>query len=58
MLNPIYSSYFTISYRKKRRIDMSNADFETIAFGEVEDYKRLLRTKFPEKKNEPGLFKD
>ena len=58
MLNPIYSSYFTISYRKKRRIDISNAEFETIAFGEVEDFKRFLRVRFPEKKNEPGLFKD
>lgn len=48
MLNPIYSSYFTISYRKKRRIDISNGDFETIAFGSADAYTRLLRQKFPE----------
>jgi hypothetical protein len=58
MLNPIYSSYFTISYRKIRRIDISNEEFENIAFGKVEDFKKLLRIRFPEKKNEPSFFKD
>ena len=56
LLNPIYSSYFTISYRKKRRIDISNSEFETIAFGDADVFIRLLRTKFPDAYNEPGLF--
>ncbi len=59
LLNPIYSSYFTISYRKKRRIDITNSDFETIAFGDADAFKRLLKTKFPENNNDeqPSLFK-
>ena len=55
MLNPIYSSYFTISYRKKRRIDISNEDFETIAFGSAEAFTRLLRLKYPEAFNDEQL---
>ena len=60
LLNPIYSSYFTISYRKKRRIDITNTDFETIAFGDADAFTKLLRTKFPEINNDeqPSLFKD
>lgn len=58
LLNPIYSSYFTISYRKKRRIDISNTDFETIAFGNADTFTKLLRTRFPEINNDeqPSLF--
>ena len=58
LLNPIYSSYFTISYRKKRRIDISNTDFETIAFGNADAFTKLLRTRFPEINNDeqPSLF--
>ena len=60
LLNPIYSSYFTISYRKKRRIDITNTDFETIAFGDADAFTKLLRTKFPEINydEQPSLFKD
>lgn len=43
LLNPIYASFFTISYRKKRRITLSNKDIETIAFGEAKEFERYLR---------------
>lgn len=45
-LNPIYSSYFTISYRKKRRISLTNSDFEIIAFGEAADFEYFLKNKY------------
>ena len=41
--NPIYSAYFTISYRKKRRIEISANDFQQLCFGNSEDYNRLLK---------------
>lgn len=59
LLNPIYSSYFNISYRKKRRINLSNSEFEIIAFGEVEAFMRLLRNKLSDRvtDEQPSLFK-
>ena len=45
LLNPIYSSYFTISYRKKRRITLLNADIVTIAYGDVKDFERYLKNR-------------
>jgi hypothetical protein len=45
LLNPIYSSYFTISYRKKRRITLRNADIVTIAYGDVKDFERYLKNR-------------
>lgn len=47
-LNPIYSSYFTISYRKKRRISFTNSDFEIIAFGSAKDFEYYLKNKYPQ----------
>lgn len=41
--NPIYSAYFTISYRKKRRIEISANDFQQLCFGNSDDYNRLLK---------------
>lgn len=45
-LNPIYSSYFTISYRKKRRISLSNMDFEIIAFAEAKTFEEFIKKKY------------
>jgi hypothetical protein len=45
-LNPIYSAYFTISYRKKRRISLTNNDFEVIAFGDSKDFESFLKNKY------------
>lgn len=42
-LNPIYSAYFTISYRKKRRIELSANDFNTLCFGNDEEYNKLVK---------------
>lgn len=39
-LNPIYSPYFQISYRRKRKIDMSVEDFHIIALGTEDEFKR------------------
>ena len=40
-LNPIYSPYFQISYRRKRKIELSIEDFHILAFGTEDDYKEL-----------------
>lgn len=41
--NPIYSAYFTISYRKKRRIEISANDFNTLCFGNDEEYNKFVK---------------
>ncbi|WP_456027251.1 ORC-CDC6 family AAA ATPase [Pseudomonas capeferrum] len=40
-LNPIYSPYFLISYRRKRKIEISVEDFHTLSMGTENDYKEL-----------------
>lgn len=40
-LNPIYSPYFNISYRKIRRIELSEADFFGICFGDNSVYEGI-----------------
>ena len=40
-LNPIYAPYFLISYRRKRKIELSVEDFHTLAMGTENDYKAL-----------------
>jgi len=40
-LNPIYSPYFQISYRRKRKISLSVEDFHTLALGTEDEYKEL-----------------
>lgn len=40
-LNPIYSPYFLISYRRKRKIELSVEDFHVLAMGTENDYKEL-----------------
>lgn len=60
LFNPIYAPYFGISYRKKRRVPLSLADFQILAFGDEEKYKNLLlrKTKFngDENSRERSLF--
>ena len=46
ILNPIYSAYFNISFRKKRRITITSKDFMTIAFDDFSEYEKLLRKKY------------
>lgn len=42
LLNPIYSPYFNISYRKKRKIELSVEDFHYLIEGTESEYKSLL----------------
>lgn len=56
ILNPIYSYYFNISYRKKRRIILSDNDFKIIAFHEVSDFERLIRKFNKVAEKAPNLF--
>jgi len=51
-LNPIYSSYFTISYRKKRRISLTNSTFEIIAFGSAKDFEDYLRKQYSQSQDD------
>lgn len=46
LLNPIYSSCFTISYRKKRRLPISDKEFSVLARGSEQVFKNLLVNKF------------
>jgi hypothetical protein len=43
VLNPIYAPYFHISYRKRRRLELSRSDASTLFAGNYEEIKRLLR---------------
>lgn len=45
-LNPIYSPYFQISYRRKRKIELSVEDFHILALGPEDDYKQLTTKLF------------
>lgn len=40
-LNPIYSPYFQISYRRKRKISLSLDQFHILALGTEDEYKSL-----------------
>lgn len=42
-LNPIYAPYFQISYRRKRKLEISVEQFHTLAMGNENDYKELAR---------------
>jgi hypothetical protein len=42
-LNPIYAPYFSISYRKKRKLEISTESFYKIAFGSLDDFKSEFR---------------
>ncbi|EOX7543270.1 hypothetical protein ACULUM_001008 [Acinetobacter baumannii] len=42
LLNPIYAPYFNISYRRKRKIELSVEDFHYLINGTETEYKGLL----------------
>jgi hypothetical protein len=43
ILNPIFAPYFNISYRKRRRLDISNAELHVIALGSYEQFTQLVK---------------
>jgi len=43
ILNPIYSPYFNITYRKKRKVELTQGDLETLIHGSFNDANELLR---------------
>jgi hypothetical protein len=43
VLNPIYSPYFHISYRKRRKLDLPPSDATTLISGSYESVRQLLR---------------
>lgn len=43
VLNPIYAPYFHISYRKKRRLELSTDDVITLSVGSFNDVRSLLK---------------
>lgn len=42
-LNPIYAPYFQISYRRKRKIELSIEQFHVLAMGTEGEYRELAR---------------
>lgn len=42
ILNPIYSPYFHISYRKKRSVQFTNDELNTIVFGNFIDFQSYM----------------
>ena len=61
VLSPIYASYFKISYRKIRKLELSIEDLGFLIDGKVEDYEKLIK-KFNKKwkventSSSPSLF--
>jgi hypothetical protein len=43
ILNPIYASYFHISYRKKRSIQFSSDEMNIIIFGNFQEFEAFLK---------------
>lgn len=43
LLNPIYAPYFQISYRRKRKLEISVEQFHTLVMGNENEYKELAR---------------
>jgi len=43
LLNPIYSSYFHISYRKKRSVQFGSDDMSTIVFGTYQEFEIFMK---------------
>ncbi|MGE1093642.1 hypothetical protein ACQJ02_21890 [Pseudomonas zeae] len=43
-LNPIYSPYFQISYRRKRKLEISTKDFEVLYSGNEDEFRTLARS--------------
>ncbi|WP_273822735.1 hypothetical protein [Pseudomonas asplenii] len=43
-LNPIYSPYFQISYRRKRKLEISTLEFKILYSGNEDEYRQLARS--------------
>jgi len=43
VLNPIYSPYFHISYRKKRKLEISTNELITLIRGSIDEFKKLTK---------------
>jgi len=43
LLNPIYAPYFQISYRRKRKLEMSVEQFHMLIMGNEDEYRALAR---------------
>ncbi len=43
VLNPIYAPFFNITYRKKRRLELSVEEFRILEHGTYDDVKKLLK---------------
>ena len=43
MLNPIYAPYFGVSYRRKRRLELSSDDIICLIQGDFENYTQLIK---------------
>ena len=61
ILNPIYAPYFNITYRKRRKLELTTDDFIVLAGGDYEEVKNLLK-RYSRKwevdleQSDPGLF--
>lgn len=44
VLNPIYAPYFHISYRKKRKIELTENNFQALIKGSLGEYENLLKS--------------
>lgn len=53
-LNPIYSPYFMISYRRKRKIELSVEDFHTLAMGTEDQYRDLASSVYRKSELQAG----
>lgn len=61
ILNPIYTPYFHISYRKKRKLDLSSDDIKCLVSGSLDEFTSLLKTfkakwTIDTEKIQPSLF--
>jgi hypothetical protein len=43
VLNPIYSPYFNITYRKRRKVELTQTDIETLINGSFDEANEMLR---------------
>lgn len=51
-LNPIYAPYFQISYRRKRKIEISVEDFHVLSLGTENDYRAFCSRIFKDDQNQ------
>lgn len=61
VLNPIYSSYFHISYRKRRKIELTTNELQNIIYGTLDNYKSVInkynrKWEIPRDNQNPTLF--